>query len=318
MKLFNARKYVGCIILFVALIFTSCQNDAVDIVREDAKINILLNNVLSPFTAYTQSNMDMYKGGGISSKIVVKAFVYDDSGHLINSISKKILDYSQSTVSFTTPLTGSHPLIVCIAYATFTNSEGKTYNAYEVSGEQLLSAFKVTMSYANDSYICKIPWAVLGGAIYSSGISSEGIDIEMKPLGALAYLDWQNIHSHDNDSKVPQRYNIMQKYNDVVTVNNGAFLFSSTLSSTYYFYQEMKPSIYLGSDNIYGVEFLLPGTVESFGYGGYSPSNYDFEDDEEWLDQSAVKSTEIIAGKQYVVSLDCDNYLLNVKEGIYR
>lgn len=90
MKLFDNNKLFGYFAILATLFLVSCQNDEVEIIREDAKINILLNNVLSPFTAYTQKNMDMFEWDEVSSKIVVRAFVYDDNGHLINKFSKKV------------------------------------------------------------------------------------------------------------------------------------------------------------------------------------------------------------------------------------
>ena len=314
MKLFNVRKYIGCIIILVALLSTSCQNDAVDIVREDAKINILLNNVLSPFTAYTQSNMDMYKGGGISSKIVVKAFVYDDSGHLINKVSKELSDYKQGSVSFTTSLTGSNPQIVCITYATFTNPSGIKYDAYNITGEDLISTLKIENDYA--TFVDYIPWQVLGGAIKSLGTDSGKIDIEVKPLGGLAYLDWKNIHAHDGESKAPQRYVFMQKFNDIVTIKGGNFSYSSSLSSNYYFVADIFPSEYPTYNDIYMIRFMFPSTVESFGYGAYSPTNYNSEDDEQRTGTSDKKTIQVDAGKQYVFKMDCKNYSIDANVGI--
>lgn len=312
MKLFNVRKSVGCIL--VALLFASCQNDAVNIVREDAKINILLNNVLSPFTAYTQSDMNMYKGGGISSKIVVKAFVYDDSGHLLNKFSKEISDYKQASVSFTTSLTGSNPQIVCFTYATFTNPSGIKYDAYNITGEDLISTLKVENDYA--TVVNSIPWQILGGAIKYIGTGSGKIDIEVKPLGGLAYIDWKNIHSHDDESKAPQRYAFMQKFNDIATIKGGNFSYSSSLSSNYYFVADIFPSEHPTYNGLYTIRFMFPSTVESFGYGSYSPSNYNSEDDEERTGCSDKKTIQVDAGKQYIFKMECNDYSIDVKEGI--
>lgn len=314
MKLFNVRKYAGCIIILVALLFTSCQNDAVDIVREDAEINILLNNVLSPFTAYTQSDMDMYKNGDISSKIIVKAYVYDDSGHLLNKFSKEVPDYKQGSVSFTTSLTGSNPQIVCITYATFTNSSGIKYDAYDITGEDLISTLKIENYYA--TFVDYIPWQVLGGAIKSLGTNSGKIDIEVKPLGGLAYIDWKNIHSHDGESKVPQRYVFMQKFNDIATIKGGNFSYSSSLSSNYYFVADVFPSDHPSYNGLYLIRFMLPSTVESFGYGAYSLSNYNYEDDEVRTGISDKKTIQVDAGKQYIFKMDCNDYSIDVKEGV--
>lgn len=307
-------KLWGLFIIPLTLLLASCENDLVDVTREDAKINILLNNVLSSFTAYNQGDMYMYVGGDIPSKIMVKAFVYDDSGHLINSFSKEIADYNQSSVSFTTTLSGSNPQIVCLTYATFTNSYGITYDAYNISGEESLSTLKILNEYATSLDI--IPWQVLGGAIQSIGLGSEKVDIEVKPLGGLAYLDWTNIHVHNDEENAPQRYVMMQKFNDVAVIKDGEFSYSSTLSSNYYFTADIYPADNSSYNALYLIRFMFPSNVESFGYGAYSLSNYDYDDDEIRTGTSNKKSISVKAGKQYVFRMDCQNYSLNAWEGV--
>ena len=311
---FNINKFLGCIAILLTLFFASCKNDIVDVTREDAQINILLNNVLSPFTAYTQSNMDMYKGGGISSKIVVKAFVYDDSGHLIQKFSKEVSDYKQGSVSFNTSLTGSNPQIVCITYATFTNPSGIKYDAYNITGEDLISTLRIENNSA--TYVDYIPWQFRGGAIKSLGFDSGKIDVEVKPLGGLVYLDWNNIHSHDGESKAPQRYVFMQKFNDIATIKGGNFSYSSSLSSNYYFVADIFPSEHLTYDGIYMIRFMFPSTVESFGYGAYSPSNYELDDDEVRTKTSDNLTIQVDEGKQYVFKMNCTDYTIDAYEGI--
>lgn len=312
---FNIKKYFGCLVILLTLFFASCKNDVVEVTRGEAQLNVQLNNVISSFTAYTQSHMDMYAYNGISSKINVRAFVYDDSGHLTNSLSKEIADYNQSSVSFTTPIKGSSPQIVCLTYAVYTDSQGKKYNAYKVSGEDMLSTLKIEMDYIHLSD--QITWQVLGGAIKTIGIGSEKNDVEIKPLGGLAYLDWKNIHAHDNESKVPQRYVLMQKYNDVATIKDGVFSYNSSLASIYYFYSDIYPSKFPSYSWVYDLCFMLPSNVEYFGYGGYSPSNYQSDDDEVRTGNSSTKNIQIEAGKQYVFKMDCKDYTIDAYEGIF-
>jgi len=314
MKLFNVRKYTGCIIILVALLFTSCQNDAVDIVREDAKINIILTSVISPFVSYEKNDMEMYKEGDIVSKILVKAFVYDDSGHLINKFSKEITDYKKSSVSFSTSLTGSNPKVVCFTYATFKYPSGETYDAYMVKGEELLSTLKVEPDYA--SYGNYIPWQTLGGTIQSLGTSSGQIDIEVKPLGSIVYVDYDNIHAHDGTTESPDRYAFMLKYNNVAMVKDGRFTYSSSLSSNYYFLDEIYPDNFSKFTSVYSIRFMFPGNVKFYGYGDYSPSNYTKENDNVITGKSDEKTLSVDDGKQYIIKMNCKDYSIGVKEGI--
>lgn len=314
MKLFNVRIYSGCITLLVALSFISCQNDAVDIIREDTQINIILTNVISPFVSYEKNDLEMYKEGDIVSKIVVKVFVFDDSGHLINKFSKKITDYKQSSISFTTSLTGSDPHVVCFTYATFQYPTGEIYDAYKVTGEEFLSTLRVDPDYA--SYGNRIPWQVLGGAIQSLGASSGKIDIEVKPLGNIVYVDYDNIHAHDGTTESPNRYVFMLKYNDVVMIKEGKFSFSSSLSSNYYFVDDTYPANFPEYTSIYSIRFMFPGSVKFYGYGDYSPSNYTKENDNVITGKSDMKTITVDTGKQYIFTMDCSDYSTKAKEGV--
>lgn len=312
---FYISKYSGCLIILLTLLFNSCKNDAVNVTRDDAQINIILNNVISPFTAYSKEDMDMYGGNGLISKIVVKTLIYDDSGHLIGSQSNEIADYNQNSISFTTTLTGTNPQIVCLSYATFTNPQGIKYDAYKISGEDLLSTLKIENIYA--SFVDNIPWQVLGGAIKSLGTLSGTIDIELKPLGGLAYVDWENIHAHDGEYKAPQRYVYMQKFNDIATIKEGKFSYSSTLSTNYYFVADVFPSKHPNFINIYSIRFMFPSKVEAFGYGAYSPSNYSSDDDEVRTKTSDNKTIQVEEGKQYVFKMNCKDYTVDAYEGIF-
>lgn len=314
MKLYNIRKYIGCIKILVVSLFISCQNDAVDIVREDVKINIILTNVLSPFISYENNDMEMYKEGDIVSKIIVKAFVYDDSGHLINKFSKEITDYKKSSISFSTSLTGSNPQVVCFTYATFKYPSGETYDAYTVKGEELLATLKVEQDYA--SYGNRIPWQTLGGTIQSLGNSSGKIDVEVKPLGSIVYVDYENIHAHDGTKESPDRYVFLLKYNNVAMVKDGRFSFSSSLSSNYYFLDETYPANFPKFTSVYSIRFMFPGNVKFYGYGDYSPSNYTKENDNVITGKSDTKNIHVDAGKQYIFKMDCKDYSIDVKEGI--
>ena len=145
-------------VMLLVLTLTSCKNDPVNVVRDDVQITLLFNNMFSSFTPYSHSSE------GISSKITIKAFVYDDDGRLVDQYTKKISNYNQSSISFSASVSGAAPLLVCFTYASWTNSAGVEYVAYEVTGEQMLSTLKIASLNASFLDNC-IPWQVLGGAL---------------------------------------------------------------------------------------------------------------------------------------------------------
>lgn len=321
MNRINHMSHKQCIVLIalaLAFLCSSCKNGLVDIERTDIQVTLILNNVLSPFTPYSHSEMNMYVGSGISSKITIKAFVYDDEGRLVDQFTNKIDNYNQSSVSFSASVAGASPLLVCFAYASWTNSSEVEYTAYEVTGEQTLSTLKTASLNASFVDNC-IPWQVLGGALSRIDLFSQTIELALTPLGGLAYLDWENIHSHNINSSLnpaPTRYVFMQKYNDIVTVKDGSFSYSSSLPSNYWFFSDVFPSQFPSYSALYLSRFMLPGPVKSYCYGSYSPSNQSNYNDEVQTGRSDTKTIDIKAGKQYLFVMDCNTYSQDVGEGI--
>lgn len=310
---------INVAIIATMLWFSSCKNAPVEIVRDDTQVNFILNNVLPTFTTYSAEELEMYVQQGIASQIMVKAFVYDDNGKLIDQFSKKINNYSQKLEPFSVKISGDNNTLVCFTYGTWSNSSGKETNAYVVTGEQLLSSLKVEVSTATSLYNC-IPWQVLGGAIVPIGIFDDAIDVDVRPLGGLAYMDFENIHAHSfgsgNSAKNPTKYTFMQKFNDIVTIKDGAFSYSCSLSSIYWYYCSIYPAQHQNYNGVFISRFMMPGQVQSYCYGSYSPSNDSSYDDEVETGRSSTQTTEVKAQKQYVFEMDCNDYIQRIKEGI--
>lgn len=64
------------------------------------------------------------------------------------------------------------------------------------------------------------------------------------------------------------------------------------------------------------IRFMFPSTVESFGYGAYSPSNYELDDDEVRTKTSDNLTIQVDEGKQYVFKMNCTDYTIDAYEGI--
>lgn len=297
----------------VCTLFTSCQNDPIEIEREDVTVNLVFNNVLTPFKAYAEKDMQTYSTDGQKAQVKIVAFVYGDDGHLINSFQKTVADYNASSVSFSTNISGSNPKIVCFSYSTFKYSDGSVYNAYEITGEQMISTLKVENQLYN---LFSIPWQVLGGAIVNVGSSTSKVDIALAPLGSLIYFDWENIHAHDGDNPKPGRYAFMYQDRDWVSIKDGSFSYETSLTSTFYHYSSIYPANHASYTSIYDFVFMLPGETPYFGESRYSPSNYAKDNDEEWIQSSDRKSVQLQAGKQYLMKMDCSDYSISCNEGI--
>lgn len=306
----------GILAIAMCGILPSCSNDSADISREDMELNVQLNQMLSTFTPVQTKNNSMPSGNGITAKITVDALIYDDSGNLLKELTKDISNYNnQEIVSFTSSVSGSNPTLVVLTYASATDKSGNAYNAYTISGKGSLSTLRVMQEDIN---VTSIPWQMLGGAIVPLGSSTTRKDIVVKPLGGLVYLEWDNIHSHATDKKAPQRYYHYYKNKDIVTVVDKNFSYSSSLSSGgYYYYQYIEPANNKNYNRVYEIMFTFPTNVEALGLGEYSPSNFKTADDEEIVGKTNTKEISVAQGKQYVFSMDCSDYTIDVRQGIY-
>lgn len=296
------------------MVLTACDNKSTDISRsEDVEIKVAINHVLSPFTAYDQSDTQMYVNQGIASQIEVVALLYDDAGHLVKQMVKDVANYNQPSVTFTTPVTGNNPTLVCFSLAFWTTKSGIAYEVYQISGEELLSTLKVERQYDDEADL--LPWIVLGGSIQQLGATATRVDVELEPLGAVVYSDWHNVHANDNKKPRPGRYVIYRKCNDAVCVENKRFVYRSSLSSTYYYYQGVMPSSMPNYDELYRICFIMPGEVDVFGFGQYSPSNF-AKDDAVATGETSKQTMSIKQGKQYVIDMNCADYTIATRQGV--
>ena len=296
--------------LFISLMFSSCQNDPIEITRPDVKISVILNNVLSPFKAYRAEDLELDEEDGIKSKIKVVSLIYDDAGKLIDSHSQVIPDYSTGQISFNTSVSGSNPTIVTLSFGTWTASNGEVVDAFSISGQNLLSTLEIKGDYDLDVY--SIPWKVLGANITKLGTTSSA-NIVLKPLGGLVYTNWRNIHSHDSESPAPEYFVLMYKNNDIARIENGKFVFSCSLSSVYYHVSYIRSSVNPDYNNIYGYQFFFPGSFEITAYGGY----YDSAKEMQRVGYADNKTVKVEDEKQYVYIFDCSDYTISFKEGVF-
>lgn len=296
------------IVALIALLFNSCQNESIDIVRPDVSISIILNNVLSPFQAYADEDMKYAEESGIKAKVKVVSFVYDDSGKLIDTYQTIVDNYNANQLNFKTSIAGANPTIVSFSYGTWSSSDGQVTDAYYISGQNLLSTLEIKANFDIDIY--SIPWKVLGANISTIG-SSSSANVVLHPLGGLVYTEWRNIHAHDSEAPAPKYYVLMYKNNDIAKISNGTFTFSTSLSSTYYNVSYINVSRFPSYKNIYGYQFFFPGSFDTMAYGSYDDANDEMQETQISEHLQIAVATE----KQYVFALNCTDYTLHFSEG---
>lgn len=300
----------GIIICLFCFMMNSCSNDAIEITRPGVNVSVILNQVLSPFKAYRLDDLYMHEDDGIASKIKVVTLIYDDAGRLTDTHEELVSDYSVGQVTFTASVLGSNPTIVSFSFGTWTSAEGEVIDAYTITGQNLLSTLEIKADSDYSTDVFCIPWKVLGGSITSMGTAST-VNTVLKPLGGLVYTNWQNIHSHDGDSPAPKYYVLMYENNDIAKVSKGAFVYSTSLLSSYAHISYIQPAGFSEYNNIYGIQFFLPGSFDIMAYGGYNDESGELKYTQ-WADTQQVTVDE---GHQYVYALDCSNYSINFFEG---
>ncbi len=114
---------LNCLVMALCLmgcgLLTACDNDSTDVARQDVKINLILNNVVSNFTTYQRSDKEMPTFSNGTTRIVAKVLVYDDNGKLTSQVERQLPDYSTTRVVVQTSVSGSNPLLVCLTYAQY-------------------------------------------------------------------------------------------------------------------------------------------------------------------------------------------------------
>lgn len=307
MRLIKSHGSIFCLVLacFLLPIFSSCENNSATVIDE-VKFNISVNEVIKPFEYYAAIDGKMFEYNGARSKIVVVALLYNTKGQLVKEFSEEIADYNQSSVSFVTKIDESNMKLVCFSYATV--KDGSTvYNSYKISGKQTISTLKVQRSDFTSAN--RIPWQIIGGDISNINLNSNSVNVSLKPLGAVVYYDWENIHSVSHTAA--NYYEFISGHNDVITVNdNWQFAYSCSLPSTYGFPSIIYPNDYPKDNALYMIRVMMPSDVKSqVGYLKESSGQIE----EIWV--SEFKNIRVDAGKQYVFSVDCKTHEFVLKEG---
>lgn len=284
-------------LLLLLMVTTACPGPVSILYQVDVTVGT--SGLMRNFKAYNPDDEEMITIGSQKAKLLIQAFVYDEEGSLLQSFSKPVDDYGAS-YSFTTKVACASPTIVVFSYCITGSESSPSYQSYVVSGQQSLHTLQVT----EDTSISSISWGILGGAVKKMDSSSSSANIELSPLGGVVYVLFKGIH--DNVLITPDLYRFGHHSNDIARVENGSFVYDTSLPSSYDYFVTLSPSDYPSSKSIYSIIFLQPGTAFQIE-ASYSVGSQTYLIDEEMA--------TVIEGKQYVAELDCPALSLSFREG---
>ena len=288
-------------LLLLLMVTTACPGPVSILYQVDVTVGT--SALLRNFKGYRPDDEEMISDGSQKAKLLIQAFVYDEDGSLLQSFSELADNYGAS-YSFTTKVACASPTIVVFSYCILGNVSSPSYQAYVVSGQQSLNSLEIT----RDTHFFNIPWMVLGGAVKKMDSSSSSANIELSPLGGVVYIHFKDIHAHDSQYAAPDTYTFWHHSNNIVRMENGRFIYDTTLTSTYSFTSDASPSDFPSSQGVYVLRFIQPGTFDI-------SASYEVGSDRYFFDEGVATVSE---GKQYVAEIDCSSYKLSFREGYFQ
>ena len=251
------KKYMIMSMAVLALLFASCKNEDISISRE-VSFNVNPYTVIRDFAKHELNSGDLmnpYPG----DRVRVNLFIYDASGHLVESDTEDFRDYSQ-TMSTTKELPDGNYTIVAI-----TSCIESDYNEYWIiKGVENISNLQISWNEDNDYWYGY--WAILGitqqRIEVSSGHTTYNIDV--KPAGSLAINKIKDIHYYNN-----VYYYVMYGNRDDINFSfNSIGEYTCNSLENSYFPQQLSPTIwpedYSNYSGVARYAFLLPTGRTSF------------------------------------------------------
>lgn len=288
-------------IAVVTLLFVSCDNPAVE-VTSSVDMTIHLSTIMSGFVPFKSSNLDMYSSSDGDAKVRVTCLCYDKNKMLQQKEEFLVNDFEQvAQVSMNVADDGS--TLVVLASCILGDLKSPDYEAYEIKGTSSLSTLTVNQLFDNSFYSS---WSVLGYYVQELNPSEETLTIYLNPATAMVYLNWSDIHAHDNDWGIDNYY-IIYHNNDVISFSSWGISPSTTLSTTDNNGQSLEPSDYPDTYGIYMMINLFPGTFKIFGRTFIGNTSNDY----------GSQQFTVEAGRQYVMRFDCQACTLKAYEGVF-
>lgn len=180
--------------IIMAFSLNCCTNPEIE-VRNSIEIKLRPSTILSGFTPFNSSNFEMVTYDGETGHLRITCLLFDETGKQAYSKETLLDDYT-ADVSFTAMLdAGSYKLIALATNIIGTLSSPKL-EAYSITGTEYLNQLQIQQ---NDEESYYSTWSVMGYATRDISVSDKDIVVNMEPATSLVYLQWKNIHAHDND-----------------------------------------------------------------------------------------------------------------------
>ena len=176
-------------------VFSSCQNEAVEIQRK-VKITISPAKVLESFIPYKSDDLEMAEDEELGiAKLRITALIYDSEGNLYD-YKEGLLDDYNSDYSFDILMNSDEEYkLLAFSSSIMGTLDEITYEPYEFHDINNLSTLKVIQ--ANEQSFAS-NFSVLGVLDWDLVDYIGDQELFLEPATALVYSNWSNIHAlHD-------------------------------------------------------------------------------------------------------------------------
>ncbi|MCQ2181974.1 MAG: FimB/Mfa2 family fimbrial subunit [Bacteroidales bacterium] len=174
--------------------FTCCTNPEVE-VRNSIEIKLCPSTILSGLTPYNSSDFKMDTYDDETCHLRISCLLYDEAGKLAYR-QEALLDDYNSDVSFTAMLDAGSYRLIALATNIFGTLSSPTLEAYSITGAEQLNQLQIHQNNEESYYST---WSIMGYATYNVSDFEKDVVVNMEPATSLVYLQWKNIHAHDND-----------------------------------------------------------------------------------------------------------------------
>ena len=217
--------------------FFGCTNPEVEIYNGGG-VHICPSTILSDFTAFNSENFEMYDG----SHLRITCLFYDKDGKLAYK-NESLLDNFNQDIGYHPTLAEGSYTVVALATCIQGTLSSPTYEAYTISGTESLNQLRVEQEFHYSFYST---WSMMGYATQTISFDGSPINLNLKPATSLVYMQWKDIHAHDNDGSIYGKYSA--KARDYWGKNEYSWIISvekDGSSSTDVLVKDFSPALYV-------------------------------------------------------------------------
>lgn len=278
------KKIIFALSVLVLGMLCSCQNDEIPM---DKQMTFKINpqTVISSFSNY-RNDLEDLKGASLR----VRLFIYNENGALVAQDQKELTTYLQlANISMSIP-EGKYRAVAVSDVLTAGSSNG----CWNVSGEKNISSLTLT-EVGNDGKGNNI----LGVATeqFSAGVSQQNIDLNLKPIGAVFYVYFANIH---NLRDVASYQLLANKTNDAVMFDAQGKVTPSIKMEEggSYCLARINPNDYTSITNVYALNYMFPMSNLMIYFEAET------SDGDGQMLGKALMINDIQVGQEYRISID--------------